>query len=258
MAAEKIRFRFAKTGNLRFLSHHDLMRSGERMLRRARIPFKMTGGFHPTPRFVFALSLPLGVIGLNEVLELELTEPRCPEETRTQLNAQAPAGLTLLTATGIDLKRNAVPRRALYRLPIPSDHQSRLNDKVSELLAQTQVWAERTRPRPRRVDIRSFLRKIFLEDGALQLDLWVTQFGTARSEELIALLGLQPVLETGAILERIDLEIHDEITAAEGDGPPTEPPQNLPLDIPPDALSEVDEMTTQVTWGLSPTGPVVE
>ena len=53
MAGDKIRFRFHKADELRLLSHHDLMRCTERMLRRAELPFKSTAGFHPMPRFVF-------------------------------------------------------------------------------------------------------------------------------------------------------------------------------------------------------------
>ena len=50
------------------------------MLRRAALPFRRTEGFHPTPRLVLALSLPLGVLGHNEVLELELTEAIDPDD----------------------------------------------------------------------------------------------------------------------------------------------------------------------------------
>jgi len=57
MTGDKFRFRFSKSGTLRLVSHHDLMRCCERMLRRAAVPFKSTAGFHPTPRLVFALSL---------------------------------------------------------------------------------------------------------------------------------------------------------------------------------------------------------
>src|SRR5690242_10956811 len=70
--AAKVRFRFRKDGALRLLSHHDLLRTFERMLRRAALPVRATRGFHPKPRLVFALSLPLGVVGCEEVAELEL------------------------------------------------------------------------------------------------------------------------------------------------------------------------------------------
>ena len=53
MLGDKFRLRFEKAGVLRLLSHHDLMRVLERMLRRAGLPFKSTAGFHPGPRIVF-------------------------------------------------------------------------------------------------------------------------------------------------------------------------------------------------------------
>src|SRR4029078_1109767 len=93
MLGEKLRFRFAKTGTLRLLSHHDLMRCAERMLRRADLPFKSTAGLHPTPRGVFALSLPLGVEGRDEVVEIEFTRPVDADEVLARLNAQSPEGL---------------------------------------------------------------------------------------------------------------------------------------------------------------------
>lgn len=72
MVRDKVRIRFSKTGELRWISHHDLMRTFERMLRRAAIPFHSTAGFNPKPRLVFAMPLPLGVIGLQEVADPEL------------------------------------------------------------------------------------------------------------------------------------------------------------------------------------------
>ena len=49
----KYRVRFAKTGELRLVSHHDLMHCFERMLRRAELPFHSSEGFNPKPRMVF-------------------------------------------------------------------------------------------------------------------------------------------------------------------------------------------------------------
>src|SRR6202042_3608741 len=93
----KYRLRFRKIGNLRLVSHHDLMHVVERMMRRAEIPFAVSQGFHPQPRMVFALSLALGVVGLSEVLELELSRPLDAEEVLRRLNAAAPIGLEFLS-----------------------------------------------------------------------------------------------------------------------------------------------------------------
>src|SRR5215471_3959150 len=119
MAGDKLRFRFAKTGTLRLLSHHDLMRCLERMLRRADLPFKSTAGFHPTPRVVFALSLPLGVAGLDEVVEIEFTRELDESEVLAKLKAQSPAGLDFTRVAVVPLKATATPRRAVYRLELP-------------------------------------------------------------------------------------------------------------------------------------------
>src|SRR5262245_12208140 len=109
MPGDKLRFRFAKTGTLRLLSHHDLMRCLERMLRRAALPFKSTAGFHPTPRVVFALSLPLGVAGHDEVVEIEFTRSLDEAEALSALRAQAPTGLTFTHVNAIPMKATALP-----------------------------------------------------------------------------------------------------------------------------------------------------
>lgn len=255
MVGDKFRFRFRKSDGLRLLSHHDLMRCGERMLRRAGLPFKMTGGFHPTPRLVFALSLSLGMIGHNEVVELELTEPHDSDDVLDRLRRQAPVGLTFTSVRVVEMKASAVPRRAVYRLPLASE----LPDRIADLLSQDQVWVDRYHPRPRRVNIRPYIRDITAAADAVTFDLWVTGQGTAKADELARLLGLADRLDAGAVLERTDLEIADEVPAGQPDGPPAGPPETVPLDhAPVGAGADRDTAAEPGTWGLSPNGPVVE
>src|SRR2546423_9869335 len=114
----RYRLRFRKGGDLRLLSHHDLMHVFERMLRRAALAIAHTQGFHPQPRMVFALSLALGVEGANEVLELELTESLEPEQLGSRLAAQAPLGLQIRSVRRLEGKSSSLVRRAWYRLPL--------------------------------------------------------------------------------------------------------------------------------------------
>lgn len=157
---DKFRFRFRKAGDLRLLSHLDLARCLERMLRRAAVPFKTTAGFHPTPRMIFAQSMPLGVDGWNEVLELETTAALDAEDVRTRLNAQAPRGLEFTTARVVPMKASAVPRRMVYSMPLPADRVEAVTARAAELLAQDKVWVDRLKPRPRKLNIRPYLRGI--------------------------------------------------------------------------------------------------
>lgn len=230
MLGDKFRLRFEKAGVLRLLSHHDLMRVLERMLRRAGLPFKSTAGFHPGPRVVFAQSLPLGVVGRDEVVELELTEPRTAGDVLNGLNAQAPDGLRFLRATAVPMKTTAMPRRIVYTLPLPADRADELREACARLVAQPAVWVERVRPSPKGLNIRPYLRAVTVRDNALSLDLWVTSTGTARADELLRLLGADDLLDAGCVLERTRVELRDE-AAAPAD--PTDTPPDGPADTRP-------------------------
>jgi radical SAM-linked protein len=206
----KFRLRFRKCGDLRLLSHHDLMRTFERMLRRAGLPFCSSEGFHPKPRLVFALSLPLGVAGLQEVAELELSGTIPPEEVRRRLAEQAPPGLEILSVEPISARTTGHPRRLGYRAPLPPGRAEGLLGRIAAVMAAAECWVERTRPQRKQINLRPFLDQIRITDAALEVDLWVKPSGTARPEEVLGLLGLSDVLASGAVIERYRLELEDE------------------------------------------------
>jgi radical SAM-linked protein len=210
MVRDKVRIRFRKGGELRLVSHHDLMRCFERMLRRSGLPFHSTEGFNPKPRLVFALSLALGIVGCEEVVELELDELLPAEEIHSRLLAQAPAGLEILQVQRVDAKVGAQVRRVCYRVAIPGEQRVELAERITALLAAPHCWVERSRPQPRRLDIRCYIRDMRLREVDLEMDLEVTPQGTARPDEILRLLGLGDLLANGAVLERTRLETNDE------------------------------------------------
>jgi len=212
----KVRIRFRKDGDLRLVSHHDLMVCFERMLRRADLPFHSTQGFHPKPRLVFALSLALGIVGCEEVVELELSAPLPPEEIHARLTRQAPPGLTFLSVRRIDPRARGHVAGVTYRLALPPGRGTGLPERMAQLLSVPECWIERTRPQARKLDIRPYLRDLRLVPGAVEMDLGVTPQGTARPGEILALLGLSDLLDQGAILERTRLEITDETLSPGG------------------------------------------
>ena len=61
-----MRFQYVIGGELRFLSHLDLVRTFERALRRAHIPVALTEGFHPKPKLSFACPLAVGITSQAE------------------------------------------------------------------------------------------------------------------------------------------------------------------------------------------------
>ncbi len=218
MVRHKVRIRFEKAGDLRWVSHHDLMRCFERMLRRAGLPFASTAGFNPRPRLMFALSLALGVVGRDEVAELELTEDVPPEAVHEKLAAQAPPGLTITSVRRTDPKTTAQVRLARYRVPLPPSPPADLSQRVAALLAAAECWVDRTRPHARRINVRPYVAGLRRTDDALEIDLLITPTGAARPEEVAGLLGLAEWLADGTVLERTRLELHDETQPAVASG----------------------------------------
>src|SRR5262249_40061225 len=157
---DRIRIRFTKGGALRLLSHHDLMRAFERMLRRADLPFRNSQGFHPKPRIVFALSLPLGVVGREEVVELELSQVLPLDELRRRRTAQCPPGLELLSLRRREGRAAAQVKALTYRIALPPERVAAVRQRIDGVLAAKECWVERTRPPARRVDLRAFVRDL--------------------------------------------------------------------------------------------------
>jgi radical SAM-linked protein len=210
----KYRIRFAKAGDLRFLSHHDLLRLFERMFRRAALPFRSTEGFHPKPKMAFVSALALGIIGRREVLELELDQPVPPEEVRARLARQCLPGLEILSVEAVPISVTGQAREAVYRLRLDSPFPDGLPQQVAALLQRAECWVERQKPRPRRVDIRPYLSALWLDEAALWMRIAITSGGSARPEEVLRILGLEDRLMNGSILERMELRIEDERPAA--------------------------------------------
>ncbi len=67
---------------------------------------------------MFAQSLALGLVGRNEVLELELTAPLPADEVQRRLAGQCPPGLAIHAVKPIDSRASARVRRAYFRLPL--------------------------------------------------------------------------------------------------------------------------------------------
>lgn len=213
----KFRVRFRKAGDLRFLSHHDLMHLFERMFRRAELPILSTQGFNPRPRMWFALSLALGVAGLREILEFEIGQPIPADEVMRRLVRQSPLELEIQSVRVIDFRASAQVRRAWYRLAL--ENEPALAPRCQAFLQSAEHWVERIRPRHRRINVRPYVDELGVLDNHLTMALWITPSGAARPEEIITALGLQGLLDAGAVIERSDLEIYDELAPGVS-GPP--------------------------------------
>ncbi|MEM7165422.1 MAG: TIGR03960 family B12-binding radical SAM protein [Planctomycetota bacterium] len=89
------RFRYAKFGALRFVSHLDMVRMFPRAFRRAGFELGYSQGFHPQPLISYGPPLRLGVPGLSELMEVKIVEELPAEEVVRRVNEQLPRGVEL-------------------------------------------------------------------------------------------------------------------------------------------------------------------
>jgi radical SAM-linked protein len=207
--ATKVRLRFAKCGEFRLVSHHDLMRCLERMLRRAAIPMATTQGFNPRPKITFALALGLGIEGRAEVVDLELSEPIDPPALLARLRAVAPPGFVFTEACALAPGSSPPqPHAVEYCISILDRHEQ-AHSAVETLLAQnTWPFTRRRADRELNFDLRQQVQSAALtSDGTLRFRLIVSPGGSVRPEELLEALALGDLLDRGAVLTRTNVDL---------------------------------------------------
>ncbi|MFC1590211.1 TIGR03936 family radical SAM-associated protein [Candidatus Omnitrophota bacterium] len=87
--------RFSKSGEMRYISHLDLVRLFHRASRRAGIPVTITKGFSPRLKISIERALKLGVESLEERAAFYLDERMDPGPFKDRLNANLPEGVRI-------------------------------------------------------------------------------------------------------------------------------------------------------------------
>lgn len=209
MVRQRVRIRFSKQNDLRWIGHLDLVRCVERLFRRARVPLSMSEGFHPKPRMTFPAALAVGIEGTDEVLEVELSEPLGPDELQARLGVQMPSGLTVHAIEVLPPEaRKGQVRSFGYRVPVPTEQRTGLAERIERLLA-AEVWPV-ARPNGKKpVDLRRQIESLVLADGTLRFQLLAGQpgEGSAGPRDVLAALELDDLERHGVHLTRDHVEL---------------------------------------------------
>jgi radical SAM-linked protein len=207
MVRQRVRIRFSKQDDLRWLSHRDLMRTWERLLRRAQVPLGMTEGFHPKPRMNFPSALAVGIAGLDEMVEIELSLAWSAGELQAALAPHLPPGLVL---RHVEVMPESTPKAQAagvdFETHVPAQRQAAAAERITWLLAQTSYPIERE-GRVTPLDLRPLIEQLTLSDGVLRMRLRVDRQGSARPREVLAALRLDGLEHCGCALTRTRVEL---------------------------------------------------
>lgn len=185
------RVRFTKTGRMRFLSHHDLMRLFERALRRTGLELRMTEGYNPHPVIAFPTALGLGIESLDEILEFELTRWTAPKQIEKLLGEQLPEGVGIASAEAFDRKQRCAVSYVEYEAAVPGQGEG-LPARIQAFLALKECPVERVSDKgSKTVEIRQYVMALEAEGEVVYLRIRITDQGTAKPEEVLRSVGLK-------------------------------------------------------------------
>ena len=185
------RVRFTKTGRMRFLSHHDLMRLFERALRRTGLELRMTEGYNPHPVLAFPTALGLGIESLDEILEFELTRWTAPKGIEKLLGEQLPEGMAVASVEAFDRKQRSYVSFVEYEASCPGQSTG-LRDCIQRFLALKECPVERVSDKgSKTVEIRQYVMALDVEGETVYLRIRITDQGTSKPEEVLRSIGVQ-------------------------------------------------------------------
>ncbi len=168
---QRLRASFGKLGEMKMISHLDLVRLFDRAVRRASLPVAFSGGFHPAPRIMIANALSLGYTSTGEIVEFEMKTAVPPAEFQQRLAAELNDQMPIYTVTEIPLQSAAATQlinRAEYLLTIGTDNIPVLGNQWSEwanlILQSTEIWQTQTTKsgKIREVNLRERLHELEL------------------------------------------------------------------------------------------------
>ncbi|MDA1000994.1 MAG: TIGR03960 family B12-binding radical SAM protein [bacterium] len=149
----RFRLAFEKSGDLRFLSHLEVLRTFIRAAQRSGLRMAHTQGFNPHPKIVFSHALPVGVESRAEIVDLALLETSGalqPRDVLRALQRELPAGLRPRAAwrlvSGAPASANAIAG-AVYdiRLPAGMDESPDIEYAIARALAADRIEIRRER-----------------------------------------------------------------------------------------------------------------
>ncbi len=134
----KIRLQFEK--NMPYISHLDLMKAVQKILKRTGLPLKYSEGFNPHMVLNIANPLPLGIVGKQEFLDFELnTDSVLFGEIKEKLRLASPEGIVPVEIYTENLRKFNETTNADYEIVIRTEE----GEKIRSFLNQEAILVEK-------------------------------------------------------------------------------------------------------------------
>jgi len=196
---QRLRIRFNRGTELKFLSHLDSMRLWERAFRRAGIPLAYSEGFTPHPRISLALPLSVGMTSEAEIMDVFISRWIQPQSFISQVKGQLPQGIAILDVSLIGLEEPSLQSQVCsieYKVELETDMKAQeIESAIKKLLSAQEIpWQHLRDTGARNYDLRPLVDDLwFIEQHdslcLLGMRLNSGNRGTGRPEQVTRALG---------------------------------------------------------------------
>jgi len=197
----RLRIKFDRGNELKYLSHLDWMRLWDRALRRAGLPSAYSEGFSPHPHISFASPLAVGFISDAEIMDIFFAHRISPDTFIRKVRPQVPPGINIIEVFPVNPQAPSLQsslRMAEYEVEIETDlSPEKTIDGINRLLASEKIpWHHSRDTGERFYDLRPLIDDVWMaeitaEKVKIGMRLRCDALGTGRPEQVIKALGYQ-------------------------------------------------------------------
>lgn len=176
--ALKLRIKYTKTGNLRFIGHLDVMRFFQKAIRRAKLDVAYSKGFSPHQIISFAAPMPLGMTSEGEYFDGEFVSVTTAEDMKNRLNETMPPEIQVKDI--VMLPDDAKPSMSIVSASDyyiysneEADNKEAVNilkSKLDDFIAQSEILKlKKTKSSEAMVDLKPLIYELKLMDEGIYM-----------------------------------------------------------------------------------------
>ena len=172
----KVRIKFSKEGDLKFIGHLDVMRYFQKLMRRADIPICYSDGFSPHQIMSFAMPLGIGNESVAEYVDIEISEKISSKDAIERLNSNSVPEIRVLSFKEIPdgKSTNAMSSitAAAYDIRFRDENKPSfdIDDKLNEFMSKESIIVvKQSKKSETELDIKPFIYKADSGNGVVSL-----------------------------------------------------------------------------------------
>ena len=196
---QRLRVKFGRGQEVKFISHLDIIRLWQRALQRAGISLAYSEGYTPHPRISLAAPLALGITSEAELMDIFCIRWVSPHWFTAAVGQQLPPGVRILQVYSIPLTLPSLQsqtRQAEYEVEVESEKgQLDVAAALSRLLSVKHLpWQHQRDTGLRSYDLRALIDDLWLTEwhnghATIGMRLRCSGRGSGRPEQVAAALG---------------------------------------------------------------------